>query len=128
MFLTVANTYGSGDARFLSFLAAKHSCAAYLQAKLESKEQITGLELSGALYKLPSLFWGSSSRRQISWVVDILLAVDPTGLLEEHKLKLKTCEILLQVNFAPRRYGERILSLSLRLGHRENSGRSCSPV
>jgi hypothetical protein len=105
-FLTLSTRARShlSDAVIRAYIAILSACAPYLQAKLESDSHATGLESSPRfLHKVPTRLWGKHKREWLSLIIDAALEVDSDPTPRVLNMKLKTFEILLQVQFAPHR-------------------------
>jgi len=95
----VARTLSSySDSTVRSYLATRHFCAPYLQAKLESSEsRTTGLELPRKLHMLPTRFWDPSQKYLVTLILDGVLSHgdlqnEPLALLNR---RLRTFEALV---------------------------------
>ena len=102
----------ASDSTVRSYLAVSSACAPYLQAKLESSSRATGLEFPRKLRLVPAVFWNASEKKLLTLILQVLLQL-PTTAPSGHRPEadtvrilnrmLKTCEILLQAQVAPRR-------------------------
>ncbi len=94
------------------YLAVRSRCASYLQAKLESSSCATGLEMPRKLRRVPAMFWNASQKR-ITRLILLALFIHAAQAMEDLPAEasrllnvnttLKTFEILLQAQIAPRR-------------------------
>jgi len=96
------------DSANRSVLAVRGLCVPYLQAKLESVSRSTGLELPRRLHLVPVALWPASRKWLLTFVLNVLVGHVPSEDVSGNELRvlhlrLKTLEVLLQGNFAPRR-------------------------
>ena len=101
----------ASDSTIRSYLAVRFACPQYLQAKLESSSRATGLELPRKLRMVPAMFWSVSQGGFLNLILRKLfehadlsseLSPEPDTLQILNRM-LKTFEILLQAQVAPRR-------------------------